>query len=133
LSACNTSNGKSLNAEGVLSMARVFTETGAKSVISSNWNTPDKTSYEIVKLYYTFLNEGLSSAEALRAALIKYATDDSISSPSERTPYYWSNWVFTGSDKKLVFEGTKSNNAWMLLALICVAAFLFFIFLKLKQ
>lgn len=104
LSACNTNNGKAINSEGKFSMARVFTETGAKAVLGSNWNTPDKISYKIINLFYDKLLEGHHKAKALQLAQIEFLSNDNLSSPSERIPSNWSNWALFGSDSSIKFS-----------------------------
>ena len=52
LSACETGTGKIIEAEGVMSLANAFFESGVKSVISTLWNINDKISKDqVVSIY----------------------------------------------------------------------------------
>ena len=117
LSACNTNNGKSLSSEGMFSMSRVFTETGAASVLGSKWNTPDKPSLDIADLFYENLLTGERKAQALRKAILHYLSSDDLSTPELRNAGIWSNWTLYGLDEAVVFSkaGFMQKNKWILI------------------
>ena len=68
LSACNTGFGKLEKGEGVMSMARAFHFSGVPSVVMSLWKVPDRSTMQIMLLFYQHLENGESKSEALRKA-----------------------------------------------------------------
>ncbi len=77
-------------------MRRAFTQAGAKSLVMSLWEVPDRETKELMVSFYKNLQSGkMNRAEALRNAALKqrqtvktrYGTDN---------PYYWGAFVFLG-------------------------------------
>ena len=96
LSACDTGMGDVKNGEGVYGLRRAFTQAGAKSLVMSLWEVPDRETKELMVSFYKNLKSGkMNRAEALRNAALKqrqtvkarYGTDH---------PYYWGAFVFLG-------------------------------------
>ncbi len=133
LSACNTNNGKALNSEGMFSMSRVFTETGASSVLGSNWNTPDKPALKITGLFYDNLLTGMNKAEALRQAQLTYLMNDEYSNPNSRVINNWSNWSIYGLDNPVEFEAESRLQKLMVPILMALVSFGFLLTLLIKH
>ncbi|MCO4292600.1 CHAT domain-containing protein [Solitalea sp. MAHUQ-68] len=95
LSACETGNGKLVNGEGIMSLARAFAYAGCPNIISTLWNANDESSSKISILLHKYLKEGYSAEEALRKAKLTYLNDPEIESRF-RTPNYWANFIFVG-------------------------------------
>lgn len=111
LDACKTGMGKVVPGEGTLSLARGFFHSGAKSVISSMWNTNEKSSNEIILRFYELLKNGKSKSEALRQAKLNFIHTHQ---GSEKSPYYWGALVLTGDYESLApYKSLKSS--WTLL------------------
>lgn len=110
LSACNTGFGKLEKGEGVMSMARAFHFSGVPSVVMSLWKVPDRSTKQIMLLFYKYLKEGNSKSEALQKAKLDYlsVTHD----PALRHPYYWAGFVVNGNTEAL---GLKKSNLNLLL------------------
>ena len=106
LSACNTSVGEIRNGEGVLSLARGFFKSGAKTVISTLWNTNDKATAEITKDFYKNLSEGATKSEALHKAKLNYLKNHR---GAEASPHYWASLVLIG-DTGLLLPSPKYIN-----------------------
>lgn len=69
LSACDTGRGGLRAGEGVLGMRRSFTIAGARVLIMSLFQVPDKLAFDLTRELYTrLLEEPVSYAEALRSA-----------------------------------------------------------------
>ncbi|WP_298511653.1 CHAT domain-containing protein [uncultured Kordia sp.] len=117
LSACNTGFGKYQKGEGLQSLARAFNFAKIPSVTATLWSIPDASSATIMKLYYTYLQEGHSKSIALQKAQIEYFENDEISSPASRLPFYWSAWTHIGANTTITFE-QKSNFSNYLIAVL---------------
>jgi len=96
LSACETGVGDVKNGEGVYGLRRAFTQAGAKSLVMSLWEVPDRETKELMVSFYKNLQSGkMNRAAALRIAALKqremvkarYGHDN---------PYYWGAFVFLG-------------------------------------
>jgi CHAT domain-containing protein len=89
LSACETHLGKQSTGDDIVGLNRAFIYAGASSVIASLWIVDDEATSLLMKTFYGHLKQGMSKAEALRAAQIttrrKYPH-----------PYYWAAFVLTG-------------------------------------
>jgi CHAT domain-containing protein len=98
LSACNTGFGPLSEGEGVTSLSRAFSYAGCKSIVMSLWPAQDKSTLDIMSLFYKGLSEGLSKDQALRQAKLQYLAnaDDLFASP-----FFWANFVVSGSTQPL--------------------------------
>lgn len=71
LSACDTGIGKEIKGEGLMSLANGFLQSGAKTVIASQWKVDDFASLELMNYFYQSLtDEHITSSQALRKAQI---------------------------------------------------------------
>jgi len=69
LSACETGLGKSAGGEGLLGLQRAFQTAGAKTVVASLWQVPDKATQLLMSRFYDNLwRKQMSKIEALREA-----------------------------------------------------------------
>jgi len=85
LSACETGLGDVLGSEGVFGLQRAFKLAGAKSLIVSLWQVPDKQTAELMLKFYNFYLDGHSKTEALKKA------QNSIRKEYPN-PYYWAGF-----------------------------------------
>lgn len=93
LSGCNTLLGKQETGEGVMSLARGFFHSGAKSVVSSLWNVDDRSTSYIMNEFYKNLKNQQTKSQALREAKLKYLRNSSL---SESSPHFWATFVLLG-------------------------------------
>lgn len=91
LSACQTALGREITGEGLIGLSRAFFYAGARSVVATLWNLNDRFAAEFVERFYSELNQGHSSEEALRRAKIAY-----VNHPRFSHPFYWSSLVMLG-------------------------------------
>lgn len=113
LAACDTASGRKIDGEGLRSLAHAFLHAGARSVISSLWETRDLETSELMATFYTkLLREGLQASEALRAvklSLLQGSSGRGVS-PNARLaedarfvdssdPYFWAGFVYCGSPR----------------------------------
>ncbi len=68
LSACQTAAGRTLNGEGVQSLARAFFQAGAHAVVASRWPLRDDEAAVLFDDFYRALGSGESLARLLRIA-----------------------------------------------------------------
>ena len=85
LSACETGLGDVLGSEGVFGLQRAFKLAGAKSLIVSLWEVPDKQTAELMLKFYNYYLNGHSKTEALKKAQNDIRTD-------YPNPYYWAGF-----------------------------------------
>lgn len=93
LSACETGTGNLRQGEGVISLARACTYSGARSVIASLWQVDDESTATLMKEFYEELATGKSKQEALRQAKL------SIIQTNEHLfahPFFWASMVPMG-------------------------------------
>ncbi len=124
LSACNTSLGKISRGEGVMSLARGFFASGAKTVIPSLWEVNDKSTTNITSDFYRYLSEGSTKSEALHKAKLLYLKNNS---DAEASPYYWASLIIIGENS--VLKPQFQVSFYLKLGLgILVVLILFFLF-----
>lgn len=116
LSACQTGTGTNVIGEGNMSLARAFTQSGCKATLGSYWNAADRSTKEIMILFYKYVKLGHSKSEALQEAQIEFLTDPEISSVRSRTPFYWASWAVYGSNEAIV--SSINQRIWILLSFL---------------
>ena len=92
LSACDTALGREVRGEGLIGLTQGFMTAGARSVVASLWQVPDRATAELMRLFYGYmLDEGLEPAAALRKAQLTSAAQRRWSDP-----YFWGGFVLVG-------------------------------------
>ena len=91
LSACDTGRGKVLGGEGLMGLTRAFQYAGARTVVASLWSVGDASTGELMQLFYGYLKEGQSKADALRSAQLDLLRDSSFSHP-----FHWAGFQLVG-------------------------------------
>ncbi len=98
LSACNSGLGSIDNGRGVMNLSRGFSYAGAANVVMSLWPVPDKSTSEIMTMFYNNLIEGMPKHKALRKAKLDYIRK----SPTfNKSPIFWGGFVVLGNEVKL--------------------------------
>lgn len=111
LSACKTSLGEVKEGEGVMSLARGFFYSGAKSVVSSLWSANDKSNQELMVAFYKGLDEGLPKSTALRDAKLSYINTHQ---GSELSPFYWGSLILIGDNTPISFSQNLFGRYWII-------------------
>lgn len=90
LSSCDTSNGKVLSGEGLLSLSWAFLAAGGQSVVAAQWAVEEKATADLMLNFHRSLNGNINeSASALRAAQV-----EALKRPAPfNHPFYWSAFV----------------------------------------
>lgn len=89
LSACDTGLGEIHTGEGVFGLRRAFVLAGAKILVMSLWQVPDKQTQELMINFYNRVLNGQPCAEALREAQLAMKAKYS-------NPYYWGAFICQG-------------------------------------
>jgi len=93
LSACDSGLGQEMGGEGLVGLVRAFQFAGARSVVASLWSVSDASTAVLMKRFYTYLRQGKTKDEALRAAQL----DLIRSQKSELShPYNWAGFSLYG-------------------------------------
>ncbi|MEO8597978.1 MAG: CHAT domain-containing protein [Candidatus Solibacter sp.] len=94
LSGCNSASGARLPGTGLLGLTRAWLMAGARSVIGSNWATPDESGALFCALYRNLSGQRNGSpATALRAAQLEMIR----SGGWQAKPGYWGAYFVVGS------------------------------------
>jgi CHAT domain-containing protein len=127
LSACNTGNGKLMQGEGIISLARGFFYAGIPSVLMTLWEIEDHSSANLMALFYENLKLGYPNDIALQQAKIKYIEE---SGKLQSHPYFWAGYVSIGKTSPIAFESAFKPFYYILsgaIFLILIAFIYFFI------
>src|SRR5262249_23452164 len=93
LSACDTALGREMGGEGILGLTRAFQFAGARSVLASLWSVADVSTAKLMERFYTYLRQGRTKDEALRAAQLDliHAREGDLAHP-----YHWAGFALYG-------------------------------------
>jgi len=92
LSACETALGREIRGEGLIGLTQGFMYAGARSVVASLWQAPDRATAELMTRFYRHLiQDDQRPAAALRLAQTELAAERRWADP-----YFWSGFVLLG-------------------------------------
>jgi CHAT domain-containing protein len=93
LSGCETALGREIRGEGLIGLVQGFLYAGARNLLVSLWQVPDRATAELMTRFYGHvLNDGLSPAAALRKAQVSLAAERRWNDP-----YFWGAFIVLGS------------------------------------
>ena len=110
-SACEIGVGKLNQGEGLISLARGFTQAGAHSLITSLWKITGDANTDLIPTYYQGLETGASKDAALQYAVETLFKER----PSLTHPRYWAGMIPIGNMAPIVDAGF-SWWFWVLIA-----------------
>jgi tetratricopeptide (TPR) repeat protein/CHAT domain-containing protein len=100
LSACDTGLGQvDPVGEGVLGLRRAFQLAGAKTVLASLWEVPDRETAQLMAGFFRRWLSGTSKAQALRAAQLELLAElrkDPDPKRRDAPPLYWAGFICHG-------------------------------------
>jgi CHAT domain-containing protein len=96
LSCCQSGAGTIANGEGVFGLRRPFQHAGARSIVMSLIDVPDKTTAKLMdRFYYNWL-KGKSKATALREASLELLRERRATNDGGAHPLYWGGFILAG-------------------------------------
>jgi len=128
LSACETGKGLLQKGEGVMSLARAFIASGARSVITSLWNVNDSATLSLMQSFYSHLSQGESIQSSLHQSKKEYISN--ATSIMDAHPYYWSGFILIGDD--VIFRSNYSYWIWIFFGFIVLMIVVFY-YLKINR
>lgn len=89
LSGCETALGREIRGEGLIGLVQGFLYAGARNLVVSLWQVPDRVTAELMTRFYGYvLHDGLRPAEALRQAQLSIAAERRW-----QDPYFWGAFI----------------------------------------
>jgi CHAT domain-containing protein len=104
LSACDTAVGP-VGEEGVANIVNAFIEAGAQSVVSTLWEMEDRSTAQLMIVFYGHLSHREGKAEALREAQLELLK-------SGDPPYFWAGFELDGEPNATLFADSKSTSSF---------------------
>jgi CHAT domain-containing protein len=83
LSACRSAGARTLSGEGPVGFAWAFFRAGAGNVVASLWEVDDRSTADLMNLFYSSIDSGNSYSQALRQAKLR------MMQASFPKPYFW--------------------------------------------
>ena len=82
----------------MFSLARGFAALGIPSTITTLWNVEDQPTYELTKLFYNYLDQGLPKDEALQRAKLDWLAQGGA---ADALPSQWAGMILVGDTAPL--------------------------------
>lgn len=100
LNGCQTGNGTYYQSEGTISFARAFYGMGAESVLMTLWSVDDKTTADLLALFYDEMEIGNDLDYSLRNAKITFLESGTVDELAN--PYYWAGLQLSGKSDPIL-------------------------------
>ena len=132
LNACNSSNGKIIQGDGVDGFVRAFHGAGAEVTIANLWEVDDKVSNELFSKFYSQLNHKTFVRNAMQKTKIAYIKNCTQSELA--APYYWAGHRVMGDGEISQNEKTPQSFIYFwIVGAFFFTAILVVIFAKIGQ
>ena len=95
LSACQTGLGDVSSGEGVFGLRRAFLFAGARTLVTSLFEVPDKETRELMRTFYAGLKSGQGKLDALHAAQ-RQLLQSRRNTGGAAHPFFWASFVMVG-------------------------------------
>jgi CHAT domain-containing protein len=124
LNACNSSNGKIIQGDGVNGFVRAFHAAGADVTIANLWEVDDKVSNELFSKFYGALKHKRHISKLMQQTKIEHINGCSQSELA--APYYWAGHRVMGDGE--IAQNKKTPQSfiylWIVGVLVVVAYFI---------
>jgi CHAT domain-containing protein len=118
LAACRSNVGRLVRAEGLLSLSRAFMHAGARAVVATPWEIPDRDTAWLMRRFYSAIGEGLPPDEALRRAQL-----DALDSRGSRAaPATWAAFVVFGDARTPILDAPVRAGWWTWAVVLIIGA-----------
>jgi CHAT domain-containing protein len=98
LSACQTALGREVTGEGLVGLSRAFFYAGARAVTATLWNVGDRSTSDLMEIFYRQIRRGAPPERALAEAKRTVLRRGS----GRRHPYYWAPFIVMGHTREAV-------------------------------
>ena len=122
LSACRTGHGILAEGEGIISLARGFTATGAGGIVAGLWNMNDEATAKLIGVFYQQLVKDHYPADALYVAKLQ-SLQQTGSSETLKLPYFWAGMIYSGDNQPVFIEKKKSGYLLWWIATVIILIF----------
>lgn len=119
LSACRTGQGMLAEGEGIISLAREFTASGATGIVAGLWNVHDASAARLTGDFYEQLPTAENPMMALHHAKLQWLRDKDTKQQL-KLPYYWAALTYIGHHHAVAVEKTTGITIWYWLILVSV-------------
>lgn len=126
LSACESGIGELKRGEGLMSLARGFYFSGAKSIASTLWKINDASATNLMDNFYLNLSKGSTKNSALQKAQVNFINNNRDNALNH--PYYWAGFIISGNIVAL-----NTTNYWLWIGIATALALLLLLYLKRKN
>ena len=89
--ACESAGGRILSGEGVLGLCGAFLSAGIPAVVATLWPVDDRTTAELMTVFYEELARGETVARSLRRAQMAIRQGHETGNP-----FFWAGFVLVG-------------------------------------
>ncbi|QEH40823.1 CHAT domain-containing protein [Chitinophaga sp. XS-30] len=120
LSACRTGQGMLAEGEGIISLAREFTASGATGIVAGLWNVHDAAAAKLTGDFYEQLPDAESPMMALHQAKLEWLGNKDTKQQL-KLPYYWAALTYIGHHHAVAVEKPGGGRAWYWFVLLTVA------------
>jgi CHAT domain-containing protein len=128
LSACQTGQGPLARGEGIMSLARAFQYAGSEQVLTTLWQTDDRSGNQISQGFFRSLKSGMPAATALQESRLQYLAEaDNL----HAHPYFWAGYILIGEGGEVPLK--KASNLPLLLLLGGVGILGIIVFFRAKK
>jgi CHAT domain-containing protein len=96
LSACETALGMAGAGDELMGLSRAFLYAGAASLVPSLWRVEDRSTSELMAVFYTILRQGTGKAQALRQAQLALLHNTIDAGSDYSAPFFWAPFQLIG-------------------------------------
>ena len=91
LSACQTALGQGAGGDEIVGLIRAFLYAGAPAVVATLWPVEDRSTQELMELFYEQLHAGAAPVDAFSSAQLEVRKN-----PATSHPYHWAGFSLVG-------------------------------------